>query len=143
LLTLLPAPSKIPPQTDPSIRKTADQLCNTVLKFATSKCSTKQLKADLVAILQMAVDLDRAFKTQSAAFVVVYARVVNRETPVVFADNMEDKSSGRDEKVGAGPRKVGIMIFPGVFKTSKSFRTCLVKIKVVCTDEMEKYVGRV
>ncbi|KAI5854226.1 hypothetical protein BZA05DRAFT_443737 [Tricharina praecox] len=136
-------PSKLPPPSDPALlRKAASDLCSTVLQFASSKRSSKQLKSDLLGILQLAASLDAAFRTQAAGFLVVYARVVNRDTPVNFSGMMEDKTNGRDTAT-AGQRSVGMMIFPGLFKTSKGARSCLVKIRVVCKDEMERYVGRI
>jgi hypothetical protein len=39
-------------------------------------------------------------------------------------------------------RPVGLLIFPGVFKLTAGVRTCMVKSKVVCIDEMTQYFER-
>lgn len=89
-----------------------------------------------MAILQLAASLNAAFKTQQgASFVVAYTHVSNRDMPVVFSSIMED-SSGSGGGGGGPPRKVGAMVFPGLFKTARGARTCLVKIRVVCADDM-------
>lgn len=101
--------------------------------------TVKQLKSELHAVFAMAIALSRAFQTQSGAtFTVSYPKVL--PSGLDFAPGiMDDKGSGRSE--GTGKRQVGLLIFPGLFKAT-DVRTCMVKSKVVCVDEMERLLER-
>lgn len=116
-----------------------DSLCATVLKFATPRVTVKQLKSELHAVFVMAITLSRAFQTQSGAtFTVSYPKVLPAGLDY-SAGIMDDRSSGRGE--GVAKRQVGLLIFPGLFKAT-DVRTCMVKSKVVCVDEMERLLER-
>ena len=88
----------------------------------------------------MAWKLSNMFKLQqSANFVVSYPKVVPGQKMVYNPDIMEDKSRrGYDEWNcdERSERRVGMLLFPGLFKNANRVRTCMVKIKVVCADEM-------
>lgn len=96
----------------------------------------------------MVITLSQAFQTQSAVFTVTFPPIPETREALDFdAEGMEDKSSGRDALPRV--RRVGILVFPGVTKTTKTTKTTiaahtfLVKTKVVCTDEMERYIGKI
>ena len=123
---------------DPAkLSKEIDRLCSIVLQLGTTKKSVRQLKAELQKIFQMAIDLSRAFETTpSATFTVSYPRVASNRLQFNTVI-MDDKGNGG----GDGLRQVGMLIFPGVFKVT-SVRTCMVKVKVVCTDDIQRHLGR-
>jgi hypothetical protein len=111
-----------------------------VSTLATSKRGVPALKTDLDAIFQLALGISQAFRTQRATFTVSFP-ISNPKTGVNFdGAEMEDKSGNAGGS--AKGRKVGILIFPGVFKTAAVARDCLVKTKVVCVDEVDRYVRK-
>ncbi|KAI5816997.1 hypothetical protein BZA77DRAFT_292978 [Pyronema omphalodes] len=114
----------------------SETIYSQVTGFATSKTTMKELKNDLGAILAMAVSLQKSFATQTATFTVSYPRVQDGQCEFQTA-MMEDKSNGKNG--GPSKRLVGLLIFPGMFKVAEGVRTCMVKIKVICTDEMARY----
>jgi hypothetical protein len=135
---------RIGSKADPAeVSRSIDQLCATVLRFATTKTQTKQLKTDLQTVFQLAISLTRAFQTQqNASFTVSFPRVPAGGLEF-NATIMEDRgrTNGGDGASGSS-RHVGLLIFPGVFKVTTGVRTCMVKSKVVCTDEMTRYLER-
>ncbi|KAF8241607.1 hypothetical protein K440DRAFT_623360 [Wilcoxina mikolae CBS 423.85] len=88
----------------------------------------------------MAIGLSKAFETsQSATFTVSFPRVTSNALDFNSL-LMDDKSRGGS--AGSARRQVGVLIFPGVFKVTTGVRTCMVKVKVVCKDEMERLLER-
>ncbi|KAF8540386.1 hypothetical protein BDD12DRAFT_31782 [Trichophaea hybrida] len=133
-----------PARADPTeVNKSIDQLCTTVLRFATTKTPAKQLKTDLHTVFQLAITLQRAFLTQqNATFTVSFPRVTAGNRLDFNTAIMEDRGRTNGTDASGSSRHVGLLIFPGVFKVTTGVRTCMVKSKVVCTDEMTRYLER-
>jgi hypothetical protein len=118
------------------IRVRIKQFCITVLSFAATETPVQQLESGLEDIFQTASSLFQTFQTQDAAFFFSFPRLAPGETIMKFnAVLMND--SGYD---GEGERQVGLLIYPGLFKVADGFRTCLVKCKVDCIDEIERHL---
>lgn len=124
-------------QTGFELDEVVNTLYETVTGFAVPRapCNHDQLKQELHNILKMAWSLSDTCKQQpSANFVVSYPKIVPGQKPMYNPAIMEDKSRRGCEEWGERP--VGMLLFPGMFKNANGVRTCMVKIKVVCTDEM-------
>ena len=105
-----------------------------ILQFTANNEPSAGLRGELGKIFQMAVSLSQAFQTQNATFTVTLPRVATRESVINFDERtMEDRGGPSSPD---GTRRVGVLIFPGLFKTTTGMRTCLVKIRVVCADEL-------
>jgi hypothetical protein len=107
-----------------------------VLTLTTTKGEERKLKADLNEIFQIAINVLQAFQTQNASFTVSFPLSTRKGGVNYDGAEMEDKKGSIGE--GVKGRKVGLLIFPGVFKTVATVRDCLVKTRVVCVDEMGK-----
>jgi hypothetical protein len=112
-----------------------DDVLTTLLRISDPPTPTKRLKQELQVVFELARRLKSAFETQrGAGFVVSFPR------PTKGFDKrlMVDKGGGDD----GVSRDVGVLVFPGVFKVTTGVRECMVKVRVVCGDEVRRCVER-
>ena len=128
--------------TDPDLDELTDTLYGTVTGFAVPRapCNQKQLHQELRNILDMAWKPSNMFKLQqSANFVVSYPKVVPGQEMVYNPEIIGDKSRRGCDEWNCDERcerRVGMLLFVGLFKNTNRVRTCMDKIKLVCADEM-------
>ncbi|KAF8248005.1 hypothetical protein K440DRAFT_643279 [Wilcoxina mikolae CBS 423.85] len=115
-----------------------EEVLNTLLRISKTPTPVKRLLQELQKVFELARRLKGAFETQRAVgFAVSFPR-----TAKGFDKRLMVDKGGGSEGVGGG-RDVGVLVFPGVFKVTKGVRECMVKVRVVCADEIRRYLDRV
>jgi len=120
---------------DSEIARSRDQILNTVLKFATLESATQAtVRAGLDSIFQTRNRIQQAFRTQAdATFTITNPRAAQGGATYFNSLTMMEAT---DPGIAGEQRQVVILVFPGVFKVVPGFRTCMVKARVLCRDQM-------
>jgi hypothetical protein len=111
------------------------KILDAVRKFATKSATPDQIRNGLYKIFRTRNRILQAFASQTdVTFTITNLKAAQNGpttfTPLTMMDTMDQGIAGHEQ------RQVVVFVFPGVFKLQAGFRTCLVKARVFCSDQM-------